>query len=177
MERARDWQKERKKVPSSQRGKKKRTSKTCGAVRAQRENNLRNTQIHMGVCAHARTHTHKTVIKAAALFFYAFIFPLGKLTEFQNSEHLAYEKLNCDKRFVLHKNKRKSIVFPFALMDTLFPSQPFSCAPPSIHIPTALSLSLSDRWVGNEFRLSPSNRLGTKNCLSRQKCPFNLAKR
>ena len=95
---------------------------------------------------------------------------------------MEYEKLNGDKRLVLvWKKKRKketSVVFPFALMDTLTlsPSKPFSYVPPSVHIPTALSLSLSDRWVGNEFRLSPSNRLGTKNYPPRQKCPFNLAK-
>lgn len=74
-ERRRDW----KKVPGSQRGKKKRTSKTCGAVRAQRKNNLRYTQIHFG----ARTHapTHQIVVKATALFLIRFIFPLGKLTD------------------------------------------------------------------------------------------------
>lgn len=65
-----DWQNEREKVPGSQRGKKKRTSKTCGAVRAQRKNNLQYTQIH--------THTHQIVVKAAALFI-RFYFPTGKI--------------------------------------------------------------------------------------------------
>lgn len=67
----RDWQKE---SPWFTEGKEKRTSKTCGAVRAQRKNNLRYTQIHIG------TDTHQIVVKAAALFFnIRFYFPPGKI--------------------------------------------------------------------------------------------------
>lgn len=85
------------------------------------------------------------------------------------------EKQHSDKRQILIG--KLSAVFPFALMETLTPStsKPLfmrPSLPPSIRIPTALSLSLSDRWVGNEFRLSPSNSLGTKNCPPKPKMPF-----
>lgn len=125
-----------------------------------------------------------------------------------NWKHVAMEKLTADKRFALAPDKN-SVVFPsLGFSTTPLPphpkrtlslsssSKPFSCTPslrPRSHSRLSLSLlspplsplslfsslSLSDRWVGNEFRLRPSKTSGHRKPAPRaKKCPFfNLAKR
>lgn len=95
-------------APGPQRGEKERTSKTCGAQRAQKNEPLiqLHTLLHTNV--HTHTHTHLSDgCKTSCTLKTKTIFLSHRENEqgyFLDSEHMEYKTLNSDKRLAYLKS-------------------------------------------------------------------------